>query len=404
MISNFTPTTKIEHDIAIVRHKQLTGELVIGNPKQKSQRWHLYFYLGRLVYATGEAHRVRRWYRALKQHCPNLPGERWSQRVNAVKEPWESQLLTQGVIKHQISLAQAKAIIESNVREVFFAIVGQQNLISSWHPGGQQPHHGTLLSADQLLQEAQVLSEQWKEAGLGRLQCLLWRFSPDLAPVLKHPQQLQQYVSPKTYRTLTKLLNGENTFWDIALQMRQPLAVVTRSLLSLIQKGVVELKEIPDLPCPVTAIGRVSSINNRHKPVIACIDDSPLVGEIMEQILAPAGYEVIKILDPLKAITTCLEKKPALIFLDLVMPNTNGYEFCGFLRKTAAFRHTPIVILTGHNSVIDRARAKLAGCSDFISKPASANKVLQVVQKQLKSPAPTEWERQQLLMMKTRTV
>jgi chemotaxis family two-component system response regulator PixG len=72
-----------------------------------------------------------------------------------------------------------------------------------------------------------------------------------------------------------------------------------------------------------------------------------------------------------------------LIFLDLVMPNTNGYELCSFLRKSSTFENTPIVILTGHDGVVDRVRAMMAGSSDFMSKPPEADKVLQVVRKYL---------------------
>jgi chemotaxis family two-component system response regulator PixG len=83
-------------------------------------------------------------------------------------------------------------------------------------------------------------------------------------------------------------------------------------------------------------------------------------------------------------LSTLLEKKPDLIFLDLVMPNTNGYELCSFLRKTSQFQDVPIVILTGHDGVVDRVRAKLAGSTDFISKPPEEEKVLQILQKYLK--------------------
>jgi two-component system, chemotaxis family, response regulator PixG len=120
-----------------------------------------------------------------------------------------------------------------------------------------------------------------------------------------------------------------------------------------------------------------------RKGMIACIDDSPMIGEQIKEILQPFGYEVKVITNPLQGIATLLQDKPDLIFLDLVMPNTNGYELCTFLRKTSAFQNLPIVILTGHDGVIDRMRAKMAGASDFMSKPPDAMKVLQMVEKHL---------------------
>jgi two-component system, chemotaxis family, response regulator PixG len=89
----------------------------------------------------------------------------------------------------------------------------------------------------------------------------------------------------------------------------------------------------------------------------------------------------------MRAIAVLLARKPNLIFLDLVMPSTNGYEICSQLRKLSYFRDTPIVILTGHDGIVDRVRAKLVGASDFLSKPADAETVLSVIRKHLQEEA-----------------
>jgi chemotaxis family two-component system response regulator PixG len=78
-----------------------------------------------------------------------------------------------------------------------------------------------------------------------------------------------------------------------------------------------------------------------------------------------------------------LARKPDVIFLDLVMPNTNGYEICAQLRKLSFFRNTPILILTGNDGIVDRVRAKLVGASDFLNKPVDAGIVLSVIRKHL---------------------
>jgi chemotaxis family two-component system response regulator PixG len=66
------------------------------------------------------------------------------------------------------------------------------------------------------------------------------------------------------------------------------------------------------------------------------------------------------------------------------MPNTNGYEICSFLRKSPQFKEIPIVMLTGHDGIVDRLRAKMVGSTDFLGKPPDPTKVVQVVQKYLK--------------------
>ncbi|NEP29632.1 response regulator, partial [Moorena sp. SIO3I6] len=119
-------------------------------------------------------------------------------------------------------------------------------------------------------------------------------------------------------------------------------------------------------------------------PLIACVDDSPLICQSMEKILTSEGYRFVAINDALRAIATLLATKPELIFLDLVMPNANGYEICGQLRRLSFFRNTPIVILTGNDGIIDRVRAKMVGSSDFMSKPINPEEVLRVIIKHLK--------------------
>jgi two-component system, chemotaxis family, response regulator PixG len=113
------------------------------------------------------------------------------------------------------------------------------------------------------------------------------------------------------------------------------------------------------------------------------VDDSPFVCDRLEQIFRGVGYQFISVMDSMKALPILIAKKPQLIFLDLVMPNANGYEICSRLRKVAAFRDTPIVILTGNDGVIDRVRAKVVGATDFLTKPVQSELVLDIAQKYL---------------------
>lgn len=148
--------------------------------------------------------------------------------------------------------------------------------------------------------------------------------------------------------------------------------------------GAIALEEVSDLPNPVqphqaTAPSTVQPV----RPLIACVDDSPTVGEFLSAVLEPAGYRVIKIQDPLSGIAMLCEDKPDLIFMDLIMPDANGYDLCNFLRKTPAFQNTPIVILTSQSSIMDRARAKLVGATAFMSKPPDPQAMLNLVRNYL---------------------
>jgi chemotaxis family two-component system response regulator PixG len=169
--------------------------------------------------------------------------------------------------------------------------------------------------------------------------------------------------------------------------MKRSVLTVTSSLLPYVQMGLVELMTIPDLNAPIFVpppSGHLVTQDVPIGPLIACIDDSPLMCQTMEKILVTANYQFLGVNDPLRALAILMARKPELIFLDLVMPNANGYEICSNLRKLSFFRNTPIVILTGNDGLIDRVRAKMVGSSDFISKPVNADMVLSTIRKHLK--------------------
>jgi two-component system, chemotaxis family, response regulator PixG len=173
--------------------------------------------------------------------------------------------------------------------------------------------------------------------------------------------------------------------------MKQNVLPVARSLLPYILKGIIELVEVPDLPLKIVDIQKkqnAAEAKAANAPLIACVDDSPQVGQMLQQIFAANGIRFINIQDAVQALPILLEHKPDLIFLDLVMPVASGYEICAQLRRISVFANTPVVILTGSDGLFDRVRAKVVGSNDYVTKPVTAEKVMTVVRKYLQaSPA-----------------
>ncbi|MGD2180341.1 response regulator [Lusitaniella coriacea] len=368
-----------------IQGKQATGKLSIQVDESTSEPWQIYFHLGRIVWVTGGKHRIRRWIRTLKQHGPNLLSSQWllktSQRAIASEqgmcENWEVQILNEAFEQGEINLDCAKAIVQKHVQEIFFSLLDRQQIAVQWTSMKDLPQQFVWLYIDRVVEEASDFHAQWKEVISGQLEKLPIGLSPNSVPFIKKDWQLQTKLSPSTYQNLVKKLNGQNTFWDLAVQFQQPVIPVIRSLLPFICEDAVGIKEVPDLSLPRPK--RQPKTPNKGK--IVCIDDSPFVGKQIATLLEPLGYQVISILDPLKSIQTLLQQKPQLIFLDLVMPSTNGYELCSFLRKTSEFKKTPIVMLTGRDGAIDRLRAKMVGSNQFLSKPVESTAILQTVEK-----------------------
>ncbi len=355
------------------------GELILRNHKAV---WNLHLVQGKLLYASDKLHSVRRWNRALKQHCPNWD---WNVEYSQLSDnqSWECQLLTQGFNQKRLSLIQAKLVIRTVVQECLFELSSYSDLNRDWKPSQKMTSFFSqfaALSAKEIqtvLSHAIQMQQKWQAVGLDRL-------SPTLAPTLR------QGMGSQALPVLDKYLNGQFTLWDIASQLEKSVIDVTQSLMPLVEKGILQFQEIPDLPVstvkqPVTTTfppletKPIASI--QKQPLIACIDDSPVLAHTLKKILMPAGYQVLSILEPMRGFSQLIEHKPDLILLDLHLPNADGYSICKFLRETPVFKKTPIIILTAKNTEIDRFRAKQAGATEFLAKPPMPKELLQMVEK-----------------------
>lgn len=126
-----------------------------------------------------------------------------------------------------------------------------------------------------------------------------------------------------------------------------------------------------------------SVLMKKEQYTIACIDDSPTILHAINTFLDVGNLAVIMINDPLKALIQITRSKPDLILLDIGMPNLDGYDLCAMLRRHPHLKSTPIVMVTGHTGFIDRAKAKMAGASGYLTKPFTRPELMKVVFKYL---------------------
>ncbi|MBF2064692.1 MAG: response regulator [Calothrix sp. C42_A2020_038] len=358
---------------------QYSGKLDITTAK--GHRWTFYYRLGRIVWASGGKHPFRRWRRHMNHYCPEVDLEKIQLRAEDIqKDYWDYRLLEIFHEKQKIKREQINSIVESTIAELLFDLAQQANFTPVITDRNQDVILETPMSftsADMSLKFMQETWKSWSDAGLAN-------FYPDHAPILRRPEQLESSVSPAVYKNFVTLMNGKYTLRDLAVKMKQTILPVARSLLPYILKGIIELVEVPDLPLKTSQKlppNSTATKTNSSSPLIACVDDSPQVCQMLEQILISNGFRFVNIQDPLQALPILIEHKPDLVFLDLVMPVASGYEICAQLRRVSIFAYTPIIILTGSDGLLDRVRAKVVGSTDFISKPVAADKVMAVVRK-----------------------
>lgn len=110
-------------------------------------------------------------------------------------------------------------------------------------------------------------------------------------------------------------------------------------------------------------------------------DDNEDIVELVQLVLKNAGYRLITATDGARAVETCLQQQPDLVLMDLNMPNMNGIDAARTLRERG-FRN-PIIVLTSSESEQDRARAREAGCDDYILKTLEMSDVRSVLNRYL---------------------
>ncbi|WP_144867969.1 response regulator [Hyella patelloides] len=382
-IQQFTAIKQLEFFESLKKDK-FSGQLAISDAQDTS--WVFYMYLGRIVYATGGNHPVRRWRRHLVAYCPQrlahfdeIQAELTKIPEEACRISWEYKLLSVWIDQNKITREQAARVIKATVIEVLFDVTQAMEVFCETVKDNLLSTRLALIEAEQIINEAGKLWHAWQSAKVADR-------SPDLSPVIRQPEALKKRTSPQVFQNLSQLLDGQQTLRDLSVRMRRDVVTVTRSLLPYVQLGLVQLVNVNDIPPPVSPplANKLSKAITPHRILIACIDDSPAICQTMEQIVTSAGYQFVSEMDGLRAIAVLLSRKPDLIFLDLIMPNTNGYEICTQLRKLSFFKNTPIVIVTGNDGIIDRVRSKMAGSTDFISKPINREIVVDTVNKYLK--------------------
>ena len=383
MVADYITLDRLATELSEIKHQHFSGQILLTS--SLGREWCLYVYLGRILYATGGSHPIRRWVRnATIMGIDASSAEDLQVRIDALTNVsalipeelnscWEYYLLVNWAKQGRITRNGLIKHIQTTIVEVLFDIVQAEEVSYQQLDRDPLSPQLTLIDLDRAFGIAVQQQQQWQQAGLVDI-------LPDRAISIVAQHDFQKIVSPSAYKALQFVLNGEHSIREIATKARKSPVAIGQSFRAHIQSGTLALLDLPDFASPV-AKGKYPF--GQQAPLIICIDDSPFVCDRLEQIFRQEGYQFISVMDSLKAIPIVIAKKPELIFLDLVMPNANGYEICSRLRKIGAFQNTPIVILTGNDGVIDRVRAKVVGATDFLTKPVQSELVLEIAQKYL---------------------
>ena len=119
---------------------------------------------------------------------------------------------------------------------------------------------------------------------------------------------------------------------------------------------------------------------------VLVVDDSNTIRRSAEVFLRQGGHDVLLAEDGFDALAKVLDYRPHIIFCDILMPRLDGYQTCAIIKRHAQFAVTPVVMLSSRDGVFDKARGRMVGSHEHLSKPFTKDQLLQAV-RQLALPA-----------------
>ncbi|MEM1280144.1 MAG: response regulator [Cyanobacteria bacterium P01_H01_bin.152] len=386
--------------LQLVELGQRTGELYVEayapinsvlSPETPATRtssphsWLVFFLNGQIVYAgttDGSLNRLRSYL-----HRYDLENSLADLNVPAIatfNSP-EYGYLWALLENHTLTPDQGRKILNGMVRETVFDLLSlhQGSFIFKLSPGLSPQLMAFEISS--LVADTTTQIQAWNQF-YPHIQ------SPHQCPTLLQTPPVQD-PAKKSARMLA-WMNGNTSIQQIARYLNKGIVTVARGIYPYVRQGIIHLPAIEPPPIvPDTA----EDWSATQVPRVVCVDDGVTIRQAIEQILDEHGYEATSIGNPLRALSLLFQLQPDLILCDIAMPELEGYQLCAMLRQSTIFRQTPIIMLTGRDGFIDRVKARMAGATDYLTKPFGAHELLTLVEKYVGLGNPTRLKPDRLL-------
>jgi len=113
---------------------------------------------------------------------------------------------------------------------------------------------------------------------------------------------------------------------------------------------------------------------------VLVIDDSNTIRRSAEIFLRQGGHEVLLAEDGFDALSKVNDHDPELIFCDILMPRLDGYQTCAIIKRNPRFAHVPVIMLSSKDGLFDKARGRMVGSQDYLTKPFTKEQLLRAVE------------------------
>ena len=387
-----------------IKANSFSGNLVVKVEPNLS--WTLAFRLGRVGWVSGGVDALDCWQRHLALAQLEIPINKLADINNPIEKPLDSHTLAGLLTDELIDRQKCAELVAGMTIEYLFDIIqfsqhsGNRLFFKAIETGAGNTELNLvlpLLEIEPILTKSIQTWQEWSKLELGV-------YAPSLFPTIaKSREEITKVLDGSDLYHTVLAIDGNRSIRRLAANNRQSVADFTTTLLPLFRSGFIGLLPQPktkpaksanlapnsDALSPLSGrpgqtTGSSAALSNsqtKQTPLIACIDDSLLIYQSLERILSANGFRHYGVQDPLKIMPSLIRNKPDFIFLDLLMPITNGYEVCEQIRKTPSLKHIPVIILTGKDGLIDRMRSKMVGANGFLGKPVESEAVLKMIEK-----------------------
>ncbi|MFM1842027.1 MAG: hypothetical protein RLZZ490_763 [Cyanobacteriota bacterium] len=342
---------------------QGSGKLIIHNQADPSIHWRIYLGNGRIHYAGSEQGQFERLNYLLKRYLPDK-NIRVNQAIgNDYKylcELWESE---------NFAFQEIRSILARLTQEALIQILSLPHPLCYFEETVGLERLLLYLDLKQLMQPVGQEIKYWlklRNVIASPFQRAAVEDASKILPTLRQLEQLNGEVLAQKFESLPSLIERELCVYEIAHRLETSALNVGAILKNLVRNQGVKM----------TPYERIKEDN---RPIIACVDDSPSIQRVVKFSLEATGFRVVNIKEASSALTALLHAKPALILMDINMPDIDGYQLCSICNKSEALKHIPIVMLTGRSGVLDRVKAKMHGSVGYISKPFQPQELVNIV-------------------------
>ena len=114
------------------------------------------------------------------------------------------------------------------------------------------------------------------------------------------------------------------------------------------------------------------------------IDDSKTIRRTAETLLKKVGCEVVTAVDGFDALSKITDQQPDIIFIDIMMPRLDGYQTCALIKNNKKYKHTPVVMLSSKDGLFDKAKGRIVGSDQYLTKPFSREELLGAIKNHIK--------------------